>query len=306
MTGPGPWQIGCWTVEVVDEKWGPSVEASPDPPGAFWAAVNKACAGTFPDLRASLERGVKALDSAVGVYPAVREPDEDDLAYYGHTWTDLTGLPPEEDSVVITVTYQRAPLCIPRRVLLTIVEEIERRRAAFVPPPPRHPLEPLDAETWNMVYGEEDWSFEAVRPWLDRLSDAGLLDPNASDQLIDTLEQAGLLNLIDLVGAVKQLAAYYRSPQRAAVVQPLDDPPIVGGPVSFQWFFERELVPKRFSHPWEWLAFAEYVLSTSTVHRGGGEELFAKVDGIGVHLWFRWEVERAPSLTHAVPWPPEK
>jgi hypothetical protein len=102
------------------------------------------------------------------------------------------------------------------------------------------------------------------------------------------------------VDAAKSLLSYYRSSERAEYIQPPDEPPIIGGPVSIDWFRKHVPAPEG-SPPLSWLAFCEWILRTAAIHPGGANELYSRIGGQTYYLRFRREDGEHPALTWAEP-----
>lgn len=100
--------------------------------------------------------------------------------------------------------------------------------------------------------------------------------------------------------AARQLKAFYASAERAEYLQPLDSPPVVGGPVSIDWFRRGVPTPEGF-HPLSWLAFCEWILRTSQLRADNPGEFYSRIQGRTYHLRFRREDGLHPALTWAEP-----
>ncbi len=110
----------------------------------------------------------------------------------------------------------------------------------------------------------------------------------------------GYPTLEGYVVAARELTAYYAGLERAEFIQPLDSPPIVGGPVSVDWF--RRRVPTPDGHtPLGWLAFCEWILRTSELRPDHPGEFYSRIQGKTYHLRFRREDGLNPALTWAEP-----
>lgn len=103
--------------------------------------------------------------------------------------------------------------------------------------------------------------------------------------------------------AARGLEAYYNSTERAEYIQPLDTPPIIGGPVSIDWFRRRVPTPEGRS-PLSWLAFCEWILRTSHLRADNPGEIYSRIQGKTYFLRFRREDGLHPALTWAEPMSP--
>ncbi|MGE3308989.1 MAG: hypothetical protein AB7O66_03395 [Limisphaerales bacterium] len=116
----------------------------------------------------------------------------------------------------------------------------------------------------------------------------------------DTGAVRGYPTLEGYVLAARELKAYYGSPERAEYIQPLDAPPIVGGPVSVDWFRRRVPTPEGHT-PLGWLAFCEWILRTSELRADHPGEFYSRIAGRTYYLRFRREDGVNPALTWAEP-----
>lgn len=110
----------------------------------------------------------------------------------------------------------------------------------------------------------------------------------------------GYPTLESYVAAGRELTAYYGSRERADFIQPLDAPPVVGGPVSVDWFRRRVPTPEGRT-ALGWLAFCEWILRTSELRPDHPGEFYSRIDGRTYVLRFRREDGVTPALVWAEP-----
>jgi|GEM_PF-2755279 len=110
----------------------------------------------------------------------------------------------------------------------------------------------------------------------------------------------GYPTLLGYVLAARELKVYYASRERAEFIQPLDTPPIVGGPVSVDWFRRRVPTPDGHS-PLGWLGFCEWILRTSELRPDHPGDFYSRIQGTTYYLPFRREDGLNAALTWAEP-----
>ena len=129
---------------------------------------------------------------------------------------------------------------------------------------------------------------------------AGLLAELVAHGVFDAEPEAlrGYPTLESYAAAAQELRAYYRSAERATYIQPLDTPPIIGGPVSLEWFRKRVPTPEG-ATAHAWLGYCEWIIRTSELRPDSPGEFYARIQGVTYYLRFRREDGVHPALTWA-------
>lgn len=160
------------------------------------------------------------------------------------------------------------------------VEDLERQALA------------LDAMAAAVTDDEEALAalFARRHTVLVQLDVAGLFDGHATDEKLQALRQWSCPTLVGYLCAAAELHRYYRSAERAREILDLEvpphgQPPILGGPVSLDWFRRGARGPEQF-HPYAWLGYFEWLLRTSKLHDGMAG---CQITGIGGNRYsFSW------------------
>src|SRR3954470_17622687 len=105
----------------------------------------------------------------------------------------------------------------------------QARRCAMMPEFSRPELEALEGKAVEAEQPEPGQG-GCILALLALLGGSGLLNPDRLDDNRRAVESFPMLEAY--LDAARALVSYYRSRERAEYVQPLDNPPIVGGPVS--------------------------------------------------------------------------
>lgn len=176
----------------------------------------------------------------------------------------------------------------------------ERATRADAPAPDeRALLEELEGEAraLDVLDADPEAAAPDVFAWrrslLVRLDAAGLFEDRRVDAKLQALVDWSLPTLLAYARAALDLHAYYRSAERARevpdhAVPPNAEPPIVGGPVSVDWFRRGVPTPAP-HHPYAWLGYFEHLLRTSVVPDRMASE---QIVGVGGHVYrFAWRRE---------------
>ncbi len=289
--------LGRLALPLVPGEGGPVLAGTPPAPTALGAVVNAHVTGAaLPDLDEVLRTGRRASTSPA--LTVARPYPEDDLEALRADWEALTGLPAGDDVYVLKASWDKRRFLVPRRELLSLIEQLREIRKGGAAPARTAP--PIDLEMLEAKAAEADRKQEGqgglVQAVLALLAGHGLFDVDRLEENRRMVE--GYPTLEGYLDAARELVAYYRSPERADYIQPLDDPPIVGGPVSIDWFRKRVPAPEG-SPPLSWLAFCEWLLRTANITPDRGNELYSRIQGETYYLRFRREDGLHPALTWA-------
>ena len=259
------------------------------------AVVNSALTGgSMKGLRRLLEQGLQ-VDSNPGIAIARPYP-EDDLAPLKAQWEALTGEPAGDDVYILQTKWDRKRVLVPRLALLSLFDRLEVMRGGPAAEPPDEDLRYLESKAAEADLGGEGAGGKA-KGVLALLEGHGFFDPKFRDANWERVGKGRYPVLESYLRAIDALLAYYRTPERAEYIQPPDFPPVVGGPVSLEWFRKGVPTPEGIN-PLSWLAFAEWLLRTSTLETPGNE-IYQRVGGETYHLRFRREDGEHRALTSA-------
>ena len=292
--------------------------------------VNAAVTGAFSKLVESLEQGVDVGNQALY---AVRPDPGDDFTEEANRWRELSGYDPGEDSYLVGTTFTPTAILVPRQALLEIISALQalRQQGAVISSTPpddngqpamqRQPTSDLEKNT----HIEEDWlqelearaatlatveqdeqTLEAAatasakrRFLLLELNEAGLLSELPSQDLRQQLEQLQSPNLLAYYTAAMELNAYLRSQERKKYFFDAKQEPIVGAPVSLDWFRLQVATPEAYSR-YDWLAFCESVFRMNH-YTGGGGEIYTHLGNQWYRLRWRTDDGVTPALLSAAP-----
>ncbi len=290
-------RLGRLVLPLVPGEGGLVLAGTPPAPAALGAVVNAHITGAaLADLDEVLRTGQRASTSPA--LAVARPYPEDDLETLCADWEALTGLPAGDDVYVLKASWDKRRFLAPRRELLSLIEQLKKLRKGGGASGAGTP--PIDLEMLEAKAAEADRKQEGqgglVQAVLALLGGHGLFDVSRLEENRRLVK--GYPALEGYLDAAQALAAYYRSPERAQYIQPLDNPPIVGGPVSIDWFRKRVPAPEG-SPPLSWLAFCEWILRTTELPPGRGNELYSRVQGQTYYLRFRREDGVHPALTWA-------
>lgn len=237
--------------------------------------INLAVEGTLADLRARIERGEEVQYQSLHALPH-----------------------PEERAYLLSADFLNESMRVSAAALLDILARLESLRAGWRAehlvadrPPARAKagglvgLERRARELEELRAGErtvECAAEESVkrRFLLLDMEAAGLLGPDA--EVAARLKTFPLLLEYHL--AAVEAALYLASDDRQRYLPDARSQPVLGSPVSLDWFRLPGEMPAGF-RPFEWLAFCEYVLSHSDLSGGEGELLTR----LGADWWrLRW------------------
>ena len=324
-------KIAGLDLKLIPSTTGPRL-ATEDPRVAPLAwVVNAGLAGVLPDLASAVESGREVITQGLS---AARPDPGEDLSEQKAGWRALTGTPAGEDLYILGATFSSERMLVPRQVLLDILVALRDLRSGTAPEPgpggegktarPGQPAlfepgsqasRPLSGEEESLrdlelaalaldtVAGSDDpqiaQAVGAKRLALfARLEAAGLFDPHRSAEKLNWLNQWQLPVLTGYHTAAVELGTYYRSPERRRYINDEAIPPIVGGPVSVDWFRLQVPVPPD-DHPYTWLGFFESILATADLVETLAGELLSHVGDRWFKLTWRREDGATPALVRA-------
>ncbi len=293
-------KLGTLTIPLSPGQGGAVMNSADPALGPLQAILNAALTGaTMKELRQLLEHAENAKST-----PAVaiaRPYPEDDLPSFEAQWQALTGEPAGNDVYILETRWDHKRLLVPRLTLLSLLDRMEAIRGGAAVEPPEEDLAYIEAKGAEadayLAAGNYAEAGAGVKFFLALLEGHGFLDPKYHDVNWNRAKAGPYPVLQGYLRAIDELSAYYRSEQRQQYIQPPDFPPIVGGPVSLEWFRQGVSTPGGMD-PLTWLAFCEWVLRSSTIELTGNE-LFSRVGGVTYHLRFRREDGVHPALTWA-------
>ncbi|WP_147445407.1 hypothetical protein [Corallococcus aberystwythensis] len=146
----------------------------------------------------------------------------------------------------------------------------------------------LDALAAQAKTADEHATVSARRRFLlIALDSEGLLDAAQAPEVRERLERLGLPVLQGYHASAMELLRYYGSIQRRRYIPGASSRPILGGPVSLDWFRRPDHTPGTYN-PFAWLGCCENIfVDTRHPEADGFGEIFMRVDGAMAHLAWR-------------------
>ncbi len=300
---------GPVALPLVPTPMGPRVAPGRGPEAPLGWVLNRAAAGRL-DLRGALARGEDLFEADA----VVRRPGPgDDLQALATWWRLIGGGPLGDDACVLSFTGEA--LALPRSTLAGLLDELVRLRAAAPKPPgpwlfrARDPqwhapaqgedaaLRPLEARA--AAFDVPDAS-EAGRPALLRDLEAhGLLADAFLPEKAEWLDRWGMPVLAGYARAAADMHRYLRSDGRKRHVPSAGPQPILGAPVSIDWF-RRPEVAEGFDRD-DWLGWCERALRDAPGTEGPAGELFTHAGPMGRHVLWRRDDGVTPAIFFAEP-----
>lgn len=203
----------------------------------------------------SLAEAVRAGRPILGPEVAIRPlEDDDDRATLAAGWRELSAIELGPDAWVISIGFLSRTLAVPRAALLELADELARLRAEALKPTGPW-LFRVNPQWHEPAPGEED----ALRP-LERM--ARRADPAERPALLRALDDHGIfadawwderlrwldrwdLPTLEYARAAREMYRYLRSAERQRHVASARAQPILGAPVSIDWF-RHPSVPQSF------------------------------------------------------------
>ncbi len=294
---------GPVTLPLDPTPMGPLVDTGDRPEAPLGWILNLAVTGHM-DLRGALVRGEAVIAHEV----SVRRPEAgDDLRLLSAWWRGIGGGELGEDAYIVEFVNQE--IAVPRATLVGLLDELERLRAA-APKPPGPWLFRPDPQWHTPAPGEEEalrplearaaaldrsGAGEAERPALLRDLDAhGLFADSFSPQKAEWLERWGLPLLAGYARATADMHLYLRSDARRRHVPSAGRQPILGAPISIEWF-RRPTVPAGFDRD-DWLGWCEHALRDAPSTDGPEGEVFVHAGPLRCHVLWRRDDGRTPAI----------
>jgi hypothetical protein len=262
------------------------------------SVLNAASFGYMPELDRAVAAGEPHTAHGLQL---TREPDEQAV----EAWRGLTGSDPGDDVYVIRGDGLPMSLAIPRSALSELLGELGRWQAAAAGAA-RAPetLDELEerAQEIDRLEAEGDHAAAAVkrRSLLADLEADGWFDPAKALATAAWMRSGDRPTLAGYRSAGLRLANYLRSDQRREFNPDAGPQPILGAPVSVDWFRLENPPPFRDDDPFRWTAFAERVMSGANLEGGAGR-MMARSDDRWYTLDWRLEDGRHPALVAARP-----
>ncbi|WP_127500924.1 hypothetical protein [Actinoplanes solisilvae] len=238
----------------------------------------------------------------VAIYPL--EDDDEQRPTLDARWRELSGGPLGDDPWVISIGFLPERLAVPRTVLVALAGELARLRAQAAKPP--GPWFFRAEPQWREPAPGED---EQLRP-LERMARRD--DPAERPELMRALERHGIFadawwderaaylrgwglpTLLGYANAARDMHRYLRSEQRRRHIDDARWQPILGAPVSIDWF-RHPSAPPGFD-AYDWLGACERALRDAPSLEGPSGEVFARLDA----GWCRIVWRRDDGLTPAI------
>lgn len=291
-------RIGTLTLPVHQRGDHAVLGVGPEQSQVLGFVLNSAMQGGLAaDFRKALLERRSVSDQ--GVYVSYLPDISREVERGRQRWLDLTGQPPGDDVYLLGTQFRGvASLVVPRQLLIDVFDHLTALGPA--PPPVLNAWDHLEQHALDLLPHPTLPSPDAeIRDLLSDLSGAGVLDLTQHPSILEHLDPIRHEVLLTYVAAVKELTAYYASPQRAARTDLITNPPIIGGPVSLEWFRHGVQPPDDKADAFTWLTFFEGVVQTATVSPNGASETYQKLGGQWFHLRWRCEVPGTRSLTWA-------
>jgi hypothetical protein len=285
--------------------------------------ANRWAQGHVADAPARIERGEDVMEPPV----FARRADAPFEAARTR-WRERTGQDVGDDAVVVSTSFLTQAVVLPRRALLEILREFERRRGetpalVWQPPPPA--LFAVPSASAEPHAGEESLlrvveDLAEVNDLLARqvdvldtgfiverrrvvahLTDHGLLDPTHAEQKRRWLVAWALPSLLRWHDAAMALSRYLASPERAAYELPPPPADPLASAVSLDWFRVPSPPPEGVA-PFDWLGLCErvpFVNPPDTPRLSG--EIMSRIQGRWYRLQWRRDDCRTPVVLRTEP-----
>jgi hypothetical protein len=220
--------------------------------------------------------------------------DDDDRSALAAGWHELSGQELGDDPWVISIGFLSRRLAVPRAVLLELADELARLRAD-APKPPGPWLFRANPQWHEPAPGED----AALRPLehmaaradtaerlalLRALEQHGIFADAWWEERAVWLDRWGLPTLAKYARAARDMHRYLRSAERRRHVEDAGAQPILGAPVSIDWF-RHPSVPKGFER-YDWLGACERALRDAPSTEGPEGEVFTRVGD--AWCWIGW------------------
>ena len=250
----------------LDHRGGTVTLRLPDGPLASltWV-INAALAGGLPGFETALRRGEGCRSEGVFAEP----PGETtDLRGAALLWWELTGTELGDDPYVAGMMFAGS-VVLPRDTLLDIYMRMRDLN--------RSPLRRLEQEATSL--GDAPNATAERSALLTALDAAGILTDE--EEVRRRLEVANLPLLLEYHLAATWLLHYPPSPERRARIPGARPGPVVGAPVSIDWF-RLGVVPREGLTPFDWLAYCESVFADRDELHGDEGEYLVHHGGPGI------------------------
>jgi|GEM_PF-3507107 len=253
----------------------------------------------------SLAEAVRAGRPILGPEVAIRPlEDDDDRATLAAGWRELSAIELGPDAWVISIGFLSRTLAVPRAALLELADELARLRAEALKPtgpwlfrvnPQWHEPAPGEEDALRPLERMARRADPAERPALLRaLDDHGIFADAWWDERLRWLDRWDLPTLAEYARAAREMHRYLRSAERQRHVASARAQPILGAPVSIDWF-RHPSVPQSFER-FDWLGSCERALRDAPSTDGSEGEVFTRVGPLWCRIWWRRDDGQPPAI----------
>jgi hypothetical protein len=288
------------SLPLVPSPMGPRVSKDDERTEPLAWALNLGATGSIP-LTESLRAWRPIAGPEVAIYPM---EDDDDRSALAAAWRELSGQELGDDPWVISFGFLSRRLAVPRSVLLELAVELARLRAE-APKPPGPWLFRANPQWHEPAPGED----AALRP-LEQI--AARTDASGRPTILRALERHGIFadawwderaawldrwalpTLAEYARAARDMHRYLRSDERRRHVEEAGPQPILGAPVSIDWF-RHPSVPKGYER-YDWLGACERALRDAPSTEGAQGEVFIQVGNTWCRIGWRRDDGQTPAI----------
>jgi len=275
----------------------------------------------------ALERGEGLI--VEGLVVTRPEPDDPYVEEAKARWREWTGHDAGEDIYVVTTTFIKHEVVIPRPALVELLNRLydQRRPAPPLPPAPWlfrvDPIAPIPYEGEEEIMRGLERRAAELDASAKEAAESGsvelaatvsarrrflLLDVNAAGLFHEAhakskrvwLDEWGLHTLLGYFEAALKLLAYFASVDRRLYIPGAGPEPVPGARVSVDWYRLDGAPPQGF-RPEQWLGYCESILMDAKSTEGGEGEIFVHQGELRYRLRWRKDDGVTPALVSATP-----
>lgn len=253
----------------------------------------------------SLAEAVRAGRPIVGPEVSIRPLEEDDdRPALAASWRELSGRDLGAEAWVISIGFLARELAVPRTALLELADALAQLRADAPKPPGPWLFRPNPQ--WHEPAPGEDARLRPLEQMalradpaeraalLRALEQYGIFADAWWDERVDWLERWGLPTLGAYARAARDMHQYLRSAERRRHIQDARHQPILGAPISIEWFRHPSL-PEGFER-YDWLGACERAVRDAPSTEGLKGEVFTRVGSAWCRILWRREDESTPAI----------